>query len=117
MSKQEILAACTTTDSNGVVKMKRRGLIEYMAKTSGKHVNECAEAYDLVMTSIRDVVAHKVRLSLSGFGVFHLQTHKGHPVQFQKGGNQTADYLVFKFSASNALNQYVRSMAKPGEDS
>lgn len=92
-------------------KMNRRGLVAYMAAKNNISEDDAQSAYRMTMDAIRDVVAGGVKLSLSGFGVFYLQTHRGHPVRFQSrgSGSRTDNYLVFKFSASNTLNRFVRT--------
>ena len=86
-------------------RMNRTELIHYMAEKNGVELSEAQKAYAMTTEAIRDIVASGIKLSLSGFGVFYLQRHRGHPVQFQSGATATQDYLVFKFSASNTLNK------------
>lgn len=97
-----------TQACQNVSRMNRKDLIAYMAEQNGVSTDEAATAYAMTTKAIRDVVARGVKLSLSGFGVFYLQKHRGHPVQFQSGDDATGDYLVFKFSASNTLNKFIR---------
>ena len=91
-------------------KMNKREFIAHMAEMNGVSEKQATDAYTMVMNSIQDAVASGVRLSLMGFGTFYLQTHKGHPVQFEgdTGTDRVHDYEVFKFSASNALNKRIR---------
>ena len=93
---------------DGECRMNRKNLVTYMATKYNISEDDAQSAYRMTMDAIRDLVAGGVKLSLSGFGVFYLQTHRGHPVRFQAAGDRTESYLVFKFSASNTLNKFVR---------
>ncbi len=106
---QEFLAS---SGANETLKMNKRGLIGYIAKRNGISVEDAANSYSMVMSAIRDAVTQGVKLSLSGFGTFYRQSHKGQPVQFCENGGSVGDYLVFKFSASKTLNQYLRDNAQ-----
>ena len=96
------------SEVDGECRMNRKNLVAYMAAKNDISEDDAQSAYRMTMDAIRDLVASGVKLSLSGFGVFYLQTHRGHPVRFQAAGNRTDNYLVFKFSASNTLNRFVR---------
>lgn len=98
--------------TSGALKMNKRGLITYIAKSNEIPVEDAARMYNCVMTAIRDVVTKNVKLSLGGFGVFQIQKHKGQPVQFCGSDMTVQDYFVFKFSASKTLNQYLRDHAQ-----
>lgn len=67
-----------------------------------------SEVYDAMIAEVEHVVRSGCRLSLTGFGSFYAQMHKGHPVQFGDQIKKVADYPVFKFSASNVLNKRLR---------
>ena len=56
---------------------------------------------------VSDVKAGK-RVSLTGFGSFYSQVHRGHPVQFGTKTERVPDYPVFKFAVSNVLNKEFR---------
>lgn len=102
-------------------RLSKREFITFMAKRYGIKSKEAARAYEMVMDSIREAVEQGNELCLMGFGRFYLQTHKGHPVRFKDDENdkstskpetEVEDYIVFKFSASNALNQHIRERAR-----
>lgn len=95
-------------------KLSKRDFIAYIANLNNITLQEAGRAYDIVIGGIIDAAKAGLNLSLMGFGVFYLQDHNGHPVQF-KGENKTAGertytpkYKVFKFSASKALNIAIR---------
>lgn len=66
------------------------------------------EVCDAMLSEITDIVDAGNRLSLTGFGSFYAQVHRGHPVQFGGASKTVGDYRVFKFSASNVLNRRLR---------
>lgn len=109
------------TEKNAL-KLSKREFIAFMAEQNKTTLKAAARAYDMVIESIQSAVAAGNELCLMGFGRFYLQTHKGHPVRFKDdpdGGasdseREVPDYMVFKFSASNALNQRIRKNAGPG---
>ena len=90
--------------------MNKNGLIEYMSDVYSVSRSDAADAYNMVINSIRDVVTHGFNLRLVGFGLFYLQKHKGNPIQFHAKNKTNEDYLVFKFSASSTLNRSIRSL-------
>ena len=68
------------------------------------------EVCDAMLAEIEHIVGSGGRLSLTGFGSFYAQMHKGHPVQFGGTVKKVHDYPVFKFSASNVLNKKLRTI-------
>ena len=89
-------------------KMNKTAFIAMIANSNGIDTKSAETAYDMVMNAIRDAVFTGNRLSLAGFGVFYLQAHKGHPIQFDNGPRKVDDYYVFRFTASNALKRSLR---------
>lgn len=112
MSDSVLRGCLSEAGMSGTLKMNKRGLIAYIAKSNGISIDEATRMYNCVVTAIRDVVTRNVKLSLGGFGVFQAQKHKGQPVQFCDHDMTVQDYLVFKFSASKTLNQYLRDHAQ-----
>lgn len=96
--------------------MNKNGLIEYMSEVYGISRNDAAEAYNMVISSIKDVVTRGFNLRLVGFGMFYLQKHKGNPIQFHAQNKTNDDYLVFKFSASSTLNRSIRMILGPRDE-
>lgn len=96
-------------------KLNKRQFIDYLVKSRGLTHTEASEAYDTVIGGIIEVVGDGISLSLMGFGVFYLQEHRGHPIQFKGEKTYVDGYRVVKFSASNALNLAVREGAYEGK--
>lgn len=69
-----------------------------------------------IFEEIKAIVLDGDRLSITGFGSFYSQTHKGHPVQFGRKTDKVHDYRVFKFSASNVLNRALRGQESADGD-
>lgn len=89
-------------------KMSKRKFIKYLAEKNHVTVVEATAAYNMVVDGIIDVVRLGTTLSLMNFGVFYLQEHRGHPIQFKDEKTFVKGYNVFKFSASNVLNTSMR---------
>ena len=70
------------------------------------------KAYTEIVDGIAYYTGNGYELSLTGFGVFVMKHHKGHPVQFGKSKSKVSDYDVLKFSASDVLNRRLRNMVK-----
>lgn len=94
-------------------KMSKKEFISYVAKKYNVSEERLNEDYDMLINGITDVTKRGIKLSLTGFGAFYLQKHKGHPVQFDS--NKVKDYVVFKFSASNVINQQMRQCYENGD--
>lgn len=88
-------------------KMSKKQFLSDVAKANDMSIKDITYAYDAIIDGIEDVVSSGRSLSLTGFGVFYLHKHKGHPVQFE-GATEVSDYVVFKFSASDVLNRRFR---------
>lgn len=97
--------------------LSKRKFIGIMAQRYNIKTKEAAAAYDMMTETLLDVVEQGYDVCFMGFGRFYLQTHKGHPVRFKdeegvsNPDTEVEDYIVFKFSASNALNQHIRERA------
>lgn len=94
-------------------KLSKRDFINYLAQINHITPQDASRAYDIVIGGIISAAKEGFSLSLMGFGVFYLQEHNGHPVQFkgERGGGEmtyTPKYKVFKFSASKVLNVAIR---------
>ncbi len=84
---------------------------EFLANVARKHdmsVEDITTAYNAIVDGICDTVTEGKSLSLTGFGSFYLQRHKGHPVNFEGKAAEVKDYVIFKFSASDVLNRRFR---------
>lgn len=95
-------------------KMNKRQFLRKVAAENGMTIADTTRAYNAIIKGIQDTVNQGTVVSLTGFGTFYLQKHKGHPVQFEDTENQVNDYVVFKFSASDVLNKKFRQLYKRG---
>jgi DNA-binding protein HU-beta len=66
------------------------------------------DVYHAMLAELIELIQSGQRVSLTGFGSFYTQMHKGHPVQFGGKKDVVPAYRVFKFSASNVLNKRLR---------
>lgn len=95
-------------------KMSKNQFFTEVARANDMSVEDITDAYNAIVAGIHDVVASGQTLSLTGFGSFYLQRHKGHPVQFE-GRSSVGDYVIFKFSASDVLNKRFRQEDAEGQ--
>lgn len=102
------------TTENG--RVNRSDFIARVALRAGVDVRVAAELCDALVDEIIAVVSEGNRLTLTGFGKFYPQQHKGHPVQRvdedgKLGGTVDPlvvdDYAVLKFSATRAVNRRI----------
>lgn len=100
-----------------VNKMNKSQFLAYVSECSGIDKKELAKSYSAIVEGIADLTAQGYELSFTGFGVFQMKTHKGHPVQFGSDRKLVKDYVVLKFSASDALNANLRKLHKRCSDS
>lgn len=95
-------------------KVSKNQFLAEVAHNNDMSLEEVTTAYNAIVDGIHDVVASGRTLSLTGFGSFYLQRHKGHPVQFEGRAN-VGDYVIFKFSASDVLNKRFRREDAAGD--
>lgn len=94
-------------------KISKKQFLANVARKNDMPVEDITKAFDVITEGIHDTVMNGTILSLTGFGSFYLQKHKGHPVQFE-GQAAVPDYVVFKFSASDVLNKRFREEDRQG---
>ena len=104
--------------------MNRSDFLVRVAKRADVDAKTVAAVYDAVIEEIIDIVGRGDRLTLTGFGKFYGQVHKGHPVQrvTQEGKlgasdepGTVDDYAVLKFSATRAVNRRL-DLSPDGDD-
>lgn len=95
-------------------KISKNQFLADVARNNDMSLKDITDAYNAIVNGIYDVVASGQTLSLTGFGSFYLQRHKGHPVQFE-GRSNVGDYVIFKFSASDVLNKRFRQEDADGQ--
>lgn len=91
-------------------KTSKTAFLNKVATTSGLDISTVTRVYTAMINEIQNTVCEGTSLSLTGFGTFYLQKHKGHPVQFEGKSTRVPDYWVFKFSASDVLNTRIRQL-------
>ena len=89
-------------------KVNRGEYLGRVAKRVGKDYSQVLDVYNAMVAELVDIAKAGERLSLTGFGLFYVQQHKGHPVQFSGDVEKVSDYAVLKFSASNVMNKKLR---------
>lgn len=98
---------------SGVTKQKKINkemFIAAVAARTGLTQATVTKVFDACRDEIIDRVSNHEEVAITGFGRFYLQRHKGHPVQFSRISEAVHDYVVFKFSASNVLNNKLRRL-------
>ena len=104
-------------------RVSKREFVKRLARRSGVSVRVATAVYDATIEEIFETVADNKRLTLTGFGKFFVQTHKGHRVTRIDESSGTAsdlgrieDYSVLKFSATRAVNKDVGARVKERTD-
>jgi nucleoid DNA-binding protein len=95
-------------------KISKKHFLAAVAHDSGMSVENMTKAWDAISNGIHDQLAAGNTVTMTGFGSFYLQNHRGHPVQFE-GRAAIQDYIVMKFSASDVLNKRFRKEYGEGE--
>lgn len=93
----------------GKNKVMKADFLAKIAEENNIDMSQLEYIYEKIFEEIYATVCNGNMLVLNGFGTFYVQKHKGHPVQFdQKNSSVMPDYLVFKFSASDVINERIR---------
>ena len=95
-------------------RVSKREYISRVAKRTGVPVRTAAAVYEAAIEELILVVSAGERLTLTGFGKFYPQEHKGHKVRFAAGSggaDRIGDYTVLKFSATRDVNRRIGSGA------
>lgn len=90
-------------------RVSRREFVQRVARRANSSLPVTQQVYDAFLEELIDLVASGNKVTLTGFGKFYPQEHKGHRVRFA-GGDEPAeieDYTVLKFSATRAVNRTV----------
>lgn len=99
-------------------RVNKRAFITQVARRASVSYDVASNVYRAAVDEMLDLMSCDKVLSLSGFGSFYPQIHKGHPVQFDKDMKRAvSDYMVLKFSASKTANQQLRKMYDTKNDS
>jgi DNA-binding protein HU-beta len=104
----KIMSTSKTLDANRVSK---REFVQRFARRGGISVFAAQTAYNAMIDELLDLVSQGNTVTLTNFGKFYPQNHKGHRVQFGKdeGTGEVTDYTVLKFSATREVNRRVKT--------
>lgn len=97
-------------------KINKSQLLSGAAKKHGIDLAILQRDYSIIVDEIVEKAKQGYEVSLTGFGVYVLKKHKGHPVQFGSKSTHVKDYEVLKFSASDALNRKLREPVDSQEE-
>ena len=91
-------------------RVSKREFVQRFARRGGISVHAAQTAYNAMIEELLDLVRQGNTVTLTNFGKFYPQTHKGHRVQFAKGedAGEVDDYTVLKFSATREVNRRVK---------
>jgi DNA-binding protein HU-beta len=100
----------------GEGRVSKREYVSRVARRAGVPVRVASAVYEAAIEELLSIIADGDRLTLSGFGKFYPQEHKGHRVRFanDNGMEEIENYAVLKFSATRAINKQVGADAKKG---
>lgn len=91
--------------------MSKREFVQRFARRGNLALPLAQHAYDAMIEELLDLIGHGNRVTLTGFGKFYPQEHKGHRVRFGEGdgdgSGEIGDYTVLKFSATRAVNRSI----------
>lgn len=90
-------------------RLNKMAFLRRIAIRSHQSYETVSLVYDAFIEELILAAKQNVKVSLTRLGLFYVQHHKGHPVQFGENPGSVADYDVVKFSASNVLNRRVRN--------
>lgn len=89
------------------VRVSKKEFQARFARRAGVTTRTAVQVYDAMIDELIELVRNGHRVTLTGFGRFYMQEHKGHKVQFAKEGS-VADYAVLKFSQNRDLGKKLR---------
>ncbi len=101
-------------------KVSKREFVQRVSKRAGLSLRTTQLAYDAIFEEILDLVNSGNRVTLTGFGKFYAQPHKGHNVVLNirddaHARGQVDDYAVLKFSATREVNKKVTVLPRPSD--
>lgn len=111
-TKNKDTAAGVAEKKKSKPKVNREEIIALAATRAGMSCADVTIAMNAIEDVIKCMAMEGKTVSLTGFGKFYLQRHKGHPVRFVESDEPVVDYLVYKFSASNVWNAALREADK-----
>jgi DNA-binding protein HU-beta len=98
----------TVTDRDAG-RVSKREFQQRFARRAGVSLRTATTVYDAMIDELKELVAAGNRVTLTGFGKFYMQEHKGHAVHYKSEDStgRVEDYSVLKFSATRTLNKRV----------
>lgn len=100
----------SNTTESAEARVNKREYLNRIARRAGVPVRVASLVYDAAVEELIEIVSQGEKLTLTGFGKFYPQKHKGHRVRVGfgdgEGGedSEVGDYNVLKFSATRAVN-------------
>jgi DNA-binding protein HU-beta len=96
-------------------RVSKREYVNRVARRAGVPVRVASVVYEAMIEELLSIVGNGDRLTLTGFGKFYPQEHKGHAVRtvFKTGATDESEkaeidsYAVLKFSATRSVNRKV----------
>lgn len=97
-------------------RVNKSDFLNRVSTRTGVPVQVASDMYEAIIEEILAVVTAGDRLTLTGFGKFYPQEHKGHRVQSVnhegklEGSDEPEvvdDYAVLKFSATRTINRRI----------
>ncbi|WP_439593529.1 HU family DNA-binding protein [Microbacterium sp.] len=91
-------------------RVSKREFVQRVARRGSLPLPVTQQVYDAIIEELIELVSKGNKVTLTGFGKFYPQEHKGHRVRFADvdGPSQIDDYTVLKFSATRAVNRSVQ---------
>lgn len=91
-------------------RVSKREFVQRAARRGNIPLRTMETAFNAMIDELKDLVGKGNRVTLTGFGKFYPQEHRGHTVrtQIKKGAGETKqvdDYYVLKFSATRETNK------------
>lgn len=97
-----------STNTAAPGRVSKREFIARTAQRAGVPSTVTTAVYEALIEEILAVVGEGRSLTLTGFGRFYPQEHRGHSVRFSNGPDgegRIGDYRVLKFSATRDTNR------------
>lgn len=96
-----------------IKRLNKSELIRLVADKTNNSYTDVKNIIDTFLSSIEDGLKANNVVTISGFGTFKVEVHKGHPIQFKGGVKQFIDdYPVLKFNVSKVMKDSLRDSYK-----
>jgi len=101
------------------LRVSKREFIARFAKRADVPVETARVVYDAMIAELLEIVGNGGRVTLTKFGRFYPQAHKGHRafnITTKEDLGEVPDYYVLKFSATRSVNKGVGAPAGDEDD-